>query len=337
LYFGNHLLTNGYDHPYLGLIYDDGGITQGIRNLSLDGDTLLKKAALVMIAERSPSQLIGLYSHKIVSFLFFAKMNVLDITSSMRMLRFIEVLFAVAGLYFMRMRLVAIFLLACIIYQCVAHAPLLYTHRYSIGAIEIPLIILAATGLSGLFTLPFKKTGKKYALLVLGISCVLLVWIRFVAWSQRIELDISQLPHEQRLNMDETALLSASIVNNIDNDNDQVKGEQISIQISGYQPRFWSNHILSIFLRVNSDTRCDSAEILWSQNLVDVKKTNGWLVSIKKNNTYNWYHTGTLHPLNIKGDGVLTIKSDCAKGIAIKQLIISADNTVSYVLKKVVQ
>lgn len=334
LYYGNHLLTSGYEHPQLGLEYDENTITQGINLLSIEGDALLKKAALVMIGEHSLSELISLYGDQFASFLFLADLTDPffnpSITPSTRILRFTEVLLAVVGLYSIRHCLTGLFLLACIVYQSVVHVPSLYVHRYSICAIEIPLIILAAIGLSGLFYLPFNKTGKRKMLLFLVVSWVVLTWIRFVGWSQRIEPDISKVPHDQLLVMDQNTLQEATIDNLTDN--------HYSVKISGYQPGIrGGNQVLSLLIHLSSATRCDTAEVIWLPSSVETSTSKPKQLSIKQNNADDWYHIGTLHPLNIKGDGILSIHSDCASEIIIKRLIISVDNTAMSIRKKILR
>ena len=334
LYYGNHILTGGYEHPQLGMNYDEGIITQGVELFSIKGDALLKDAAMVMISNYSLTELIMLYGDKLASFMFLADLTDPKFNSSItpmtRMLRFVEVMLAIVGLYCIHHRLIGLFFLACIVYQAVAHTPLLYVHRYSICSIEIPLIILSAIGLSGLFCLPFKKTGRRKILLYLVVSWTLLVWIRFVGWSQRIEPDISKVPHDELLMMDQSALLEATIGNQ--------SNTRTSVRISGYRPDLrGGNHVLSLLLHFSSATRCDHAEVTWSPNSVNPDGTTAKQLSIKQNNADDWYHIGTMHPLNIKGDGILSIDSVCASAINIKRLVISVDNTAANIREKILR
>lgn len=197
LYFGSHPLTDGYEAPYFLLGYDIGAATQGLDYLSIVGDSLLKGLAIFMLKQQTFPHILAVYFQKTFAFIFITKAILPDTILNLRSLRIIEVILAVPGLLSLRSRLMRWFLGGALVYQILVHIPLLYNPRYSVGAIEIPLILLAAIGFTHLLT-GWKHRHRP----MLMLASVFIFIVAAIAagelhrrYSQALMPDILSVPH----------------------------------------------------------------------------------------------------------------------------------------------
>jgi len=144
LWLGINPLTGGWDPLYFGLDYDDGAITGGLNPLSIGGDHLLGAAARLELADTSLVQLLELVARKMVAFVFVPPVEVF----AWRGWRLVFLTFSVATLWWnWRSRLVQL-AAAFALYMLAVHMPVLFTVRYSIGALDVPLALLAGIGVA---------------------------------------------------------------------------------------------------------------------------------------------------------------------------------------------
>lgn len=197
LYFGSHPLTDGYEAPYFLLGYDIGAATNGLDTLSIEGDRILKGVAILMLKQQTFSHILAVYFQKTFAFIFSTKAVLPDTVWNLRSLRIIEVVLAVPGLLSLQSRLMRWFLGGALVYQILVHIPLLYNPRYSVGAIEIPLILLAAIGFTHL--LAGWRCPRRF---MLGFASVSIFIVAAIAtgelhrrYSQALMPDILSVPH----------------------------------------------------------------------------------------------------------------------------------------------
>lgn len=197
LYFGSHPLTQGYEAPYLFLGYDIGAVTHELDNLSIEGDSLLKGVAILMLKQQTLPHLLAVYFQKTFAFIFLTN-NILPHTIwNLRSLRIAEAILAVPGLLSLRPYLMRWFLGGALVYQILVHVPVLYNHRYSVGAIEILLILLAAIGLTHLLASnkhqprSMLKPGSVFIFICLAVGAGEL----HRRYSQALMPDILSVPH----------------------------------------------------------------------------------------------------------------------------------------------
>ncbi len=149
LYFGSHPLTYGYVPTYFGLVYDDGSVLQGMADrLSIAGDNFLKNVGLTMLAQREGADLLLAYFNKTMAFLFVTKAELSDSIFNIRSLRIAEVILSVVGLFAVRPLLMRWLIGGALLYQIVVHIPVNYEHRYSVGALDLWLIVFSAIGMA---------------------------------------------------------------------------------------------------------------------------------------------------------------------------------------------
>jgi hypothetical protein len=146
LYLGNSPVTGGYDPNYLGLLYDVGGIARDMSHLSLAAERLLSGVAKMVILEQPWGDLAAQHLRKLGAFVFVTSAE--PGAATLRTWRVALVLLAGAGALAVRRGAMGRVLLATLAYQVLVHVPVLYTHRYSVGAIDEWLFALAGIGIA---------------------------------------------------------------------------------------------------------------------------------------------------------------------------------------------
>lgn len=216
LYLGNHPVTQGYEAPYFQLSFDDGAVTQGLSHLSIAGDALLKGTALFMLKQQAIGDVLTAYVQKTIAFLFVTKAVLFEPIWNWRSFRIAEIVLAVIGLFAVRQVWMRYFLAGAVTYQVAVHAPVLYTVRYSIGVLEIPLIILSAVGFVQL-CMQLRNGRRVYARFLM--VPVLLLIVGGVALGERLRTsgqvfmpDVLSGPHQSFFAWDATAAQTGKIV-----------------------------------------------------------------------------------------------------------------------------
>ncbi len=164
LYLGNNPVTGGYDPNYLGLYYDVGSITRDFHHLSLEGERLLSRVARFVISQQSLHALVVMHVKKLAAFIFVT--NAEEHVEIVRSWRIATIVLAAVGFRFARPRPLAWLVLGMLAYQVAIHVPVLYTHRYSVGAMDLWLILLAGVGVAGILR------SRRRAVLALGTLTV---------------------------------------------------------------------------------------------------------------------------------------------------------------------
>ena len=149
LYLGTSPLFRGYDPAYLGLVYDVGAVTGLSSHLSIQADAMLQAAARILLSEANPVDLASLWAHKLAAFLFVtnAEASVLEL----RTWRIGTLVLATVGIVNLRDRWLRWLLAGIVAYQVAVHVPVLYNHRYSVGALDLWLTLLAGVGAAHLW------------------------------------------------------------------------------------------------------------------------------------------------------------------------------------------
>ena len=150
LYLGNNPLTGGYDPGYLGLAFDVGSIARDQSHLTLEADRLLGAAGKLLVASEGPMEQVQHHARKLAAFLFVSNAETTGHVLVLRSWRIALFVLAAVGIVTLRRQLLGGILALTLAYQILVHMPVLYTHRYSVGAIDLWLTILAAVGLGAL-------------------------------------------------------------------------------------------------------------------------------------------------------------------------------------------
>lgn len=164
LYFGVNPLVDGFDPPYYGMNFDSGLAQDSSSHLSIHGDRTLRAIGTLELLDTPLSIVIPMFAHKALSFLFVSRHDIWDGGSIpwLRAWRIAMVALACIAFAANRRDRLVVTLAAFVAYMVAVHVPLLYTHRYSVGAIDYPLAVLAAVGIG----VTVRSTGRIAAVLV---------------------------------------------------------------------------------------------------------------------------------------------------------------------------
>jgi hypothetical protein len=146
LFLGNNPLTGGFDPNYLGLYFDVGAIARDQSHLSLAAERLLSGAARLAIHDQSLAALAELHLRKLAAFVFVTGAEIEPLAQ--RSWRIAMLVLAAGALPTRRAHLLRWLLFAMLAVQVALHVPVLYTHRYSVDAMDGWLVIAAAVGLA---------------------------------------------------------------------------------------------------------------------------------------------------------------------------------------------
>ncbi len=167
-YLGNHPLTGGYDPDVVGLFFDVNGVAQELQ-LTVQADRKLFAIGWEMLRAQPLEVTLANYLRKTWAFLFYPNVAVSDSLFTLRSYRI--VLLAGAAVGVVRGWRSPIVLLAASVaaYQVLAHMPLLFTPRYSVGALDLWLALLAGCG----FATVSRWSLRNVSLLVLAIAAAI--------------------------------------------------------------------------------------------------------------------------------------------------------------------
>jgi hypothetical protein len=170
LYFGSNSVTLGYEPHYLEMAHDEWMVTDRVNShLTPHNDRRLAWAAKHMLKDMPVEHLIELYVNKLGAILFFSQANLSHKTFNDRSFRIFLLVLAAIGFFYNRKKLLAIMILFVFLYVTAIHVPAMYNPRYSIGALDLPLTLLAALGIAHLVS---RQSSKK---IIAGTFCILLI------------------------------------------------------------------------------------------------------------------------------------------------------------------
>lgn len=168
LYFGSNPVTLGYEPPYLNMIHDEWMMTGGTdSHLTPLNDRRLTFAAKQMLKDMPTEHLAELYINKLGAILFFSQVNLEERVLNDRAFRILLFVLAAVGVFYHRKNILVLMLFFTLLYVTAVHVPAMYNQRYSIGALDLPLTLLAALGVAQLIR---RYSDKKLILTVLLTS-----------------------------------------------------------------------------------------------------------------------------------------------------------------------
>ena len=191
LYLGNNPLTGGYDPNYLGLAYDVGAVLRGPEHLTVAADRLLKAATGLIVGDKGLPFLAGLHLRKALAFVFVTAAE--PEAPVLRAWRAAMVLAAGWGLWSSRRSCAGWIVGAALVFHFAIHVPVLYTHRYSVDALDLWLVIAAGVGIAAAWRSPWR--GR--ALAVAALAIVAGIAAASVSWLGRPMPDVFAVPRWQ--------------------------------------------------------------------------------------------------------------------------------------------
>ena len=150
LWLGIDPMVDGFDPLYFGLDFDTGGIARDMSHLSTAGDRILRGGALLQLHDLPLALIAEMMLRKLAAFLAVTGMEPTIQVAPHRAWRLAVLVLGASALAWQRRGVLAWALAAYAAYMTAAHLPLLYNHRYSIGALDLPLALLAGIAVSEL-------------------------------------------------------------------------------------------------------------------------------------------------------------------------------------------
>lgn len=148
LYFGSNPVLSGYEPPFFGLAHDEGTVVGGLGHLSMEGDKRLMAVAKTMLRDLPTGELLQMYVRKLGAVLFFSRAHLDRHVLNDRAWRVALVLLALLGVWGARRHPMGWMVAGAAAYQCAVHVPVLYNPRYSISALDVLFVLLAAQGVA---------------------------------------------------------------------------------------------------------------------------------------------------------------------------------------------
>jgi hypothetical protein len=305
LYFGVNPLVDGFDPPYYGLNFDSFEAQEDTTHLSIHADRTLGAIAMVEIRDTPLAVLARMFAHKAAAFVLMSSTEPANEPLPwLRSWRIASVMLAVFATWIHRRSTFVLAIAAFAVYMVAVHVPVLYTHRYSAGAIDLPLAILAAIG-----GVEVMGTVRRAAIALfagtLALAAGLVDASTAAPGAPRLEL----VPHE-------VAWLA-----NLDRETVVGPGEPIDIAIApGGDPIQWYLTILQLDLAVNAATpgSCTAMRVRF-KGAREERFADGPVVRIpiESDTAMHRYKLGSTVPLELHGSGVVRLQFECGSPASV--------------------
>ncbi len=173
LYFGINPAVAGYEPPFFGLLHDHFQALDGIgTHLSIEGDRRLSQMAKAELLDMPPAVLGSILLQKAGATLFFSQAELSRQVFNDRAWHVLLLALAAFAIWRHR-RQPYLWMLGCILaYQVAIMSLVMHNQRYAIGAIELPLTLVAALGVAAIAqaSAPLRTSAAAAALILCGIA-----------------------------------------------------------------------------------------------------------------------------------------------------------------------
>ncbi|MET1080976.1 MAG: glycosyltransferase family 39 protein [Pseudomonas sp.] len=197
LYFGSNPIVAGYEPPYYGMLHDHWMVVDEQSHLTPDSNKRLTQVAKAILVGMPVPVLAQMYAQKVGALLFFSQATLERTVLNERAYRVLLLVLACIGFWAGRMTLAVWLVGGAFVYQLAVHVPALYNERYSIGALELPLTLLAALGLGALHASRHRWRSCGLAALLIGLGIG--VGALHQRYSRPLMPDMTHAPHSLAL------------------------------------------------------------------------------------------------------------------------------------------
>ena len=271
LYFGNNPATRGYEPPYFGLYHDEWLVIEPGSHLTPENDRRLKFAAGELIRELGTGPFLQQTVNKLFANAFFSRTGLNEQFYHYRAIRVVLFFLAACALILMPWSLLHAMLLGLLAYSTAILSPIMYNARYSIGAVELPLLLVAAIGAAWLFTRPLRP---KAVLLFVGAAC-LSIGLVHARLSSPLYLDLTnpllRLKSFAVARPDQVTMLGVDIAaSSADMQADAGKQRQIVWQVPPFFSEGGSPILSASFQQL--DSSCRNLKIYFNNSVLERKR-----------------------------------------------------------------
>jgi hypothetical protein len=305
LYFGVNPLVDGFDPPYYGMGFDSGLAQDSDSHLSIHSDRRLGAIAMTELRDTPLAVIARMFAHKLFAFLFVTSAETSgEPLAWLRAWRIALVVLAAAGVLAHRKSIFAMTIAAFVAYMAAVHVPLLYTHRYSVGALDLPLALLAAMGAVAL------ARNAAHAAAALAIASVG-IGIGLVQLSTAAPLS----PHPERIPHEVVWLAD------VERETSIAPGTPIDIAITkDARTPPWDLSMLQLDLAASSvkPGTCTALRVRFRKAAEE--RFEDWRVVrvlLAPDGAMHRYTVGSTVPLALDGAGTLRIEPECSSAATV--------------------
>jgi hypothetical protein len=291
--------------------------------LSIAGDNFLKNVGLTMLAQREWADLVQAYFNKTMAFLFVTKAELTDSIFNIRSLRIAELVLSVVGLFTLRPPLMRWLIGGALLYQIIVHIPVNYEHRYSVGALDLWLVVFSAAGLAHLIS--DRQPLKLVILLMLtGTAIGYGEWHRIN--SAPLMPNILAVPHDviwKREGNDLAALQGVAIVSEGEGGY-RLDGDYPALYLPVRNVKelyYGANYVLSFTLSVQgagAEKNCRGQVFYKRLNDAAFSESRSIFYRIPADGQPHSYHFGATLALGLNSEGDLRLSVYCPKGTVVR-------------------
>ncbi len=351
LYLGAHPLSYGAESAYYGLVDDMGGVLRGLNYRSIAGDRLLTEVAKQIYFSRPLGDLLEFFLVKTTTFIFATKAAAADAWLTLRSWRIGEIIFFVIGVTQLRQVWMRWLLSAIVLYQLAVYQLVLDTPRYSIGALDLWLIIGAAVG-SAWLIIPSRHSfiqSQHYFWRVWGVrlSVLLLAWFAILGgeWHRKnsghFAPNLDALPFRLVWEMkgDELDRLSESNLMKLGYNRYRLVADQGELYIPVRQLnslQSYGNTVVTLELGVSHGKSCRGKINYRPISALNYKYGHGITFLLSADGDIHRYHFGGTIGLGLTQQGDIRLNVICPSGseLTFRRIAISEPTAADYYYKK---
>lgn len=194
LYLGNYPLTYGMDSGYFRTNFDNGIVPPpGLSHLALVADRALAAVGKYMLLSQSPSFILEMYAQKLFAFFFVGNREWIAPVATLRSWRIFLIAFSIPAFWGLRTKPIIWLLGGLLVFQVVAHLPVVYSHRYSVGVLEMSLVLFAGMGVAMFVN---EKRWFSLALIVALAATLSYIGAVYARDAHRLKANVYGVPHE---------------------------------------------------------------------------------------------------------------------------------------------
>jgi hypothetical protein len=190
---GSNPLTWGFESNYFNIDADSGlAAARGLSHLHVTADASMAVIGKQMLLDTPLTTVAHMYLLKTAAFLFGTNREWLMPIELLRGWRVVLFGAAAVSLLFVRRRPLLLVLWAFVGFQILIHMPVLYLHRYSVPALDVPLALLAGAGVA----LALFHTKLWLTLAVAGLTAIALWLVPLTARDPTFPVpNVAAIPH----------------------------------------------------------------------------------------------------------------------------------------------
>ena len=318
LYLGNYPLTYGMDSGYFRTNFDNGIVPPpGLSHLALVADRALAAVGKYMLLSQSPSFILEMYAQKLFAFFFVGNREWIAPVATLRSWRIFLIAFSIPALWGLRTKPIIWLLGGLLVFQVVAHLPVVYSHRYSVGVLEMSLVLFAGMGVAMFVN---EKRWFSLALIVALAATLSYIGAVYARDAHRLKANVYGVPHEVVYSTKSIGLPVANLVGALRLSNGEFESTEPSVKIdidltTVQNIRSHGNEMIAIQGSINIDSqsqRCEAVNYYFRKlSETAFSESKVWQDIWPANGKSALYVLGGDAPLEIYEPGTLRLEFTC--------------------------